>query len=250
MVLEQIILASFVVSLVSFVGVLTLVMKDKLLHSLLFVFVSFAAGSMIAAAFFDLMPESINASGIENTMALAVAGIVLFFIIEKFFFWHHHHKHHHEGDTNEKPFTYLNLIGDGVHNFIDGTVIAASFMASPATGIVSTFAIIAHEIPQEIGDFSLMIYGGFSYRKALLFNFITALTALIGAIATFFLLPLIPGLTNMLLPIAAGNFIYVACVDLVPELRKEIDGKKSVAQLAAFLGGIIVIVATGKLIGE
>ncbi len=250
MVLEQIVLASLAVSLVSFAGVLTLSIKDKLLHSLLFVLVSFSAGAMIGAAFFDLLPESIEAAGIENAMALAVVGIVAFFIIEKFLFWHHHHKHHHEGDKSEQPFTYLNLIGDALHNFIDGTIIAASFMASPATGMVTTFAIIMHEIPQEIGDFSLLIYGGFSKTKALAFNFLTALAALAGAVLTFFALPYVPGLNAVLLPIAAGNFIYIACVDLVPELHKERDERKSLAQLFALLGGIGLIFALVRLMAE
>lgn len=250
MVLEQIILASVAVSLVSFVGVLTLSMNDKLLHSLLFLFVSFAAGAMLGAAFFDLLPESIEMSGVENTMLLAVSGILMFFIIEKFFFWHHHHKHHHEGEKDEKPFTYLNLIGDGVHNFIDGTIIAAAFMASPATGMVSTLAIIMHEIPQEIGDFSLLIYGGFSKTKALLFNFLTALTAMAGALVAYFAAPHLPWLNSVLIPIAAGHFIYIACVDLVPELQKEPNGRKSAIQLGGLLFGIGMIFAIVSLVAE
>ncbi len=241
MVLEQIIFASIAVSLVSLVGVITLAMKDELLHSLLFAFMSFSTGALLAAAFFDLLPESIAAGGVGWTMQITVLGILVFFVIEKFLHWHHHHKHHHKGERGEAPFTYLNLVGDGVHNFVDGTVIAASFMTSPALGIVSTVAIIAHEIPQEIGDFSLLIYGGFSKQKALLFNFASALTALIGAILTFYFYPMIPGLVMFLLPIAAGNFIYLACVDMVPELHKERGAKRSAVQLAALVLGIVLI---------
>jgi len=227
MVLGQIVVASVIVSLISLVGVLTLAMRDKMLHSLLFAFVSFAAGTLLAAAFFHLIPESIEMAGVEHTMQIAVAGIVMFFVIEKFLYWHHHHKHHHPGDRDEQPFTYLNLIGDGIHNFVDGTVIAVSFLADTGLGIVSTLAIIAHEIPQEIGDFSLLIYGGFTKRKALLFNFLSALTALVGAVVTFYLYPYIPGLIAFLLPLAAGHFIYIACVDLVPELHKERKVRRS-----------------------
>ncbi len=248
MVLEQIIIATVFVSLVSFVGILTLSMRDKLLHSLLFVFVSLAAGTLLAAAFFHLIPESIEMTNVKHTMQLAVAGIVMFFIIEKFLYWHHHHKHHHKGDTDEKPFTYLNLIGDSIHNFIDGSVIAVSFLTDTGAGIVATLAIIAHEIPQEIGDFSLLIYGGFTKKKAMIFNFLSALTAIVGAVATFYLYPIIPGLLAFLLPLAAGHFIYIACVDLVPELQKEIEEKKSVIQLAAFLLGIGIIIAMGTLL--
>ncbi|VVC03566.1 Zinc transporter ZupT [Candidatus Burarchaeum australiense] len=250
MVLEQILIATFIVSLMSFVGILTLALKDKLLHSLLLVFVSFAAGTMLAAAFFDLIPEGIAASGIAYTMQITVAGIVLFFIIEKFLHWHHHHKHHHRGDRGEMPFTYLNLIGDGVHNFIDGTVIAASFLSNTGVGITTTLAIIAHEIPQEVGDFSLLIYGGFTKQKALLFNFLSGLTAIAGALLTFYLSSFVPGLTAFLIPFAAGNFIYMACADLVPELHKEVEPRKSALQLAAFLLGIIVITAILGMLAE
>jgi len=248
MVLEQIVAASIIVSLISFVGVLTLAMRDDLLHSLLFVFVSLAAGTLLAAAFFHLIPESIEMTGVGHTMQLAVAGIVMFLIIEKFLHWHHHHKHHHVGDKDEQPFTYLNLIGDGIHNFIDGSVIAVSFLTDTGLGIVSTLAIIAHEIPQEIGDFSLLIYGGFTKKKAIIFNFLTALTALVGAVVTFYLYAYIPGLIAFLIPLAAGHFIYIACVDLVPELHKERNVKKSAMQMAGFLAGILLIVALGTIL--
>lgn len=248
MVLGQIILASAAVSLISLIGLATFSLKDRLLHSLLFIFVSFASGAMISAAFFHILPESIAAIGAPQTLQLTVVGMLVFFVLEKFLYWHHHHKHHHKGDKDEPPFTYLNLMGGTIHNFVDGTVIAASFMASPATGIISTFAIISHEIPHEIGDFSLLIYGGFSRRKALIFNFISALAAMLGSLMTFFLLPLIPNITSILLPLAAGNFIYVACVDIVPEMHKERDGKKSVVQFVALLFGIALIMALGKLV--
>ena len=250
MVLEQIIIASLVVSFVSFVGVLTLAMRDRTLHSLLFLFVSLAAGTLLAVAFFHLIPEGIERVGTEQTMQFAVAGIVMFFVIEKFLQWHHHHKHHHEGEKGEHPLTYLSLIGDGVHNFIDGTVIAVSFITDPAVGVVSTLAIIAHEIPQEIGDFSLLIYGGFTKKKALLFNFLSAITALVGAMLTFYFYSSVPNLTALLLPLAAGNFIYIACVDLVPEIHKERELKKSVMQFAAFLLGMFLIIAIGAVLGE
>ncbi len=248
MVLEQILLATAVVSAISLLGVFTLSIKDELLHALLPLMVAFAGGALLAAAFFDILPESIAASGIDNTMQFAVAGVLLSLVIEKFLHWHHHHKHHHKGDKSEKPFTYLSLIGSSIHNFIDGTIIAASFIISPGVGVISTFAIIAHEIPHEVGDFSLLIYGGFSRKKALLFNFLTALLAILGALAAFFLSPVLPGLAATLLPIAAGNFIYISCADLVPDMHKEQDLKKSAFQFLLFLLGIAVIVAYGVLI--
>jgi zinc and cadmium transporter len=249
MVLEQILIASVVVSLISFVGIFTLSLRDELLHSLLFL--SFAAGTMLGVAFLHLIPESIQIGTVDGAMQIAVFGILSFFMVEKLLHWHHHHGHHHAGEEPEHPpFTYLNLVGDGIHNFVDGTVIAASFLTSPSLGIASTIAIIAHEIPQEIGDFSLLIYGGFSKAKALFFNFLSALTALAGALAAYFFYPYIPGLTAFLLPLAAGHFIYIACVDMVPELHKEKDPGRSAMQLVAMLLGIGVIVAMGMFVHE
>jgi len=250
MVLENIILATLAVSAVSLIGILTLSMKDKLLHDLLPHFVALAAGSMLAAAFFDLLPESLELTGADAALPLVLVGIVMFFVIERFLHWHHHHKHHHEQDKKECPVTWLNIIGDGIHNFIDGSVIAAAFMVSPAVGWPATMAILAHEIPQEIGDFSLLVWGGFSKRKALFFNFLSALAALAGGVLTFLLAPIIPGLISILLPLAAGHFIYIACADLVPELHKEKDSRRSLMQLAAFLAGICLIVLVGMLMHE
>jgi len=243
MVLETILAASFAVSLISLIGVFTLGMREKLLHSLLFYFVSFAAGAMLAAAFLDLLPEGIALAGVENFARYALFGLLVFFMIEKFIHWHHHHKHHHKGEHTEAPFTYLNLIGDAVHNFIDGTVITASFLTSTELGIVSTIAIIAHEIPQELGDYSLLIYGGFSKQKALFYNFLTALTSILGALTAFYFSSLVPNLSTLLIPFAAGGFIYIASADLVPELHKERDVSKSILQFMCFAAGIVLIAA-------
>ncbi len=249
MVLESILLATFIVSAISLIGVLTLSIKDRLLHQLLPLFVAFAGGSMLATAFLHALPEALDSSPAGSVMPLVMAGILIFFFIERFLHWHHHHKHHHSGDKGEqKPTTYLVLIGDAVHNFIDGTVIAASFIASWPLGVLSTLSIIAHEIPQEIGDFSLLIWGGFSKKRALAFNFLSALTAFAGAILAFFLAPMVPGLVSILLPLAAGNFIYIACVDLVPEMHKERDTRRSLMQLGSFLAGILLVVVVGLLL--
>ena len=241
MVLFEILLATLAVSALSLIGLLTLSMNDKHLHSLLYLFVSFSAGALLAAAFFDLLPEGIEASGVGLTMQLAVAGMVLFFIIEKFLHWHHHHKHHHRGERTEAPFTYLNLVGDAVHNFVDGTIIAASFLQNPALGVTTTAAIVAHEIPQEVGDFSLLIYGGFTKQKALMFNFLSSLAALLGAVLTYYFAAEVPWLIAVLIPFAAGHFIYIACADLVPEMHKERNARRSALQLLSFLAGIVVI---------
>ena len=250
MVLESIILATLAVGAISLVGVISLSMDDKLLHRLLPILVALAGGAMLATAFFDLLPEAIGTSGVDKTMPIVLGGVVLFLLIERFLHMHHHHKHHHKADAKECPVTYLTLVGDTIHNFVDGTLIAAGFIASPGIGVLTTLSIISHEIPHEIGDFSLLIWGGFSRTKAIVFNCLSALAALAGGVLTFYAANAVPGLVSVLLPLAAGQFIYIACVDLAPELHKEKDTRRSLIQLAAFGAGIAIIVVGGMLLPE
>ncbi len=163
-----------------------------------------------------------------------IIGFVAFYMLEKILHW----RHCHEGKCDVHVFTYLNLIGDAVHNFLDGIIIAASFVVNTNLGIVTTLAVIFHEIPQEFGDFGVLIYGGFSKAKALTYNFLTALTAVAGAVIGFFLSSAIENSVVFLLPLTAGGFIYIASSDLVPELRKETDIKKSLLPFIFFLLGL------------
>ncbi len=233
-ILGAVILTSFV----SLIGILSLSLKKGLMDSILFYLVSFAAGSMLGAAFLDLLPEAQEAIG--NPFAFVIAGFLLFLIIERFIFWHHHHRHGKKGHKVHS-YTYMNLIGDGVHNFIDGAIISASFLTSIPLGIAATVAIILHEIPQEISDFSILIYGGFSKSKALFFNFLTALTSVLGAVIAFYFSAVAENFVPYLLAAAAGGFIYIASVDLIPEMSKETEIRKSVVQLVLFCSGILVI---------
>jgi zinc and cadmium transporter len=226
----------FVVSLISFVGIVTLVLRKKQLDNVLIFLVSFSAGSMFGGAFLHLFPEAIEKGG-AGVMGFAIIGILIFFIMEKFLFWQHCHK----PGCHEHTFAYMNLVGDGVHNFIDGVVIAASYLASIQLGFASTVAIVLHEIPQEMGDFAVLIKGGFTTNKALLVNFITALTAVLGALVTFFVLPSLEGQLAPVLSFAAGGFIYIAGTDLVPELHKEIDTKKSIGVFISLILGVMII---------
>ncbi|MBD3249438.1 hypothetical protein GF336_05315 [Candidatus Woesearchaeota archaeon] len=148
-------------------------------------------------------------------------------MIEKFLHWHHCHK----GKCDIHTFTYMNLIGDGVHNFIDGLIIAASFSVDISFGVITTIAVIAHEIPQEIGDFGVLVYGGFGRLKALAFNFLSAVTAIIGAVIGYLISGSVEGFVPFLLPFAAGGFIYIAASDLVPELHKESDNEEPHSKL-------------------
>lgn len=247
MVLQDIILATAIVSLLSLLGAFSLSIKDELLHQLLPLFIAFAGGSMLATAFFDLMPQAIKSAALGDAMALVLWGVVLSFLFERFLHWHHH-KHHHKGEKEERPLIFLTLVGDTLHNFVDGTTIAATFMVSVPTGMLATWAIIAHEIPHEISDFSLLVWGGFGKKKALFFNFLSGLAALAGGLATFFVAGALPGLISWLLPLAAGQFIYIACVDLVPELHKETDEKRGLQQLVAFGAGIVFITIMTRLL--
>lgn len=238
----------FAVSLISFVGVFTLGLRQSLLNNILFGAVAFAAGTLISAAFFDLIPEALAAgeeAGIGNTQVrlFIIAGILVFFSIERFISWHHHHHMEAKGEAHREvhAFTYLNLIGDGVHNFLDGTIIAASFVTDIPLGIATTIAIALHEIPQEIGDFGLLIYGGFSKAKALLFNFVSALMAVVGGVVGYVFLSQLGHLTIFLLAFAAGGFIYIATADLIPELHKESGIWKSITQFALMVSGIALI---------
>ncbi len=239
MVLDSIIIATLLVSLVSLVGVFVLSLKHKTMHALLFVLMSFATGTLFGSAFLDLIPESLEKIDAHNALFTVLAGLIIFFIVEKLIYWHHHHHSSHE--EKEKPFAYLNLIGDGIHNFFDGAAIAASFMAGPELGVTTTIAIIAHEIPQEIGDFSLLIYSGFTRKKALLFNLLSALIAIFGALIFFYFSSFVENLEGLGLAFTAGMFIYIAAADLMPELQKELNVRKSVIQLVSMLIGIIFI---------
>ncbi|MEM3437460.1 MAG: ZIP family metal transporter [Nitrososphaerales archaeon] len=235
-VLLLIFFATLLVSLCSLIGIVFLSLNDKILNKILLVLVAFASGALLGGAFLHLLPESFMLGGEENFIFILL-GITLFFIIEKFLRW----RHCHEGKCDFHAFTYLNLIGDGIHNWIDGMIIAASFLISSDLGIVSTFAVVAHEIPQEIGDFGILVYGGFRKTKALFYNFISAITAILGAFFTYYLTHYTEHIATLLLPFAAGGFIYIAATDLLPELHKREKMKDSIVQLIFLLLGIILM---------
>lgn len=232
-----IILATFLISLISFIGILVLILKENFLNKILLFLVALAAGALIGGAFLHLLPETLEKIPVSDAFLFVLIGFSLFFLIEKFLHW----RHCHDGKCSIHSFAYMNLFGDGVHNFIDGLIIAASFIVNVKIGVVSSFAVILHEIPQEIGDFGVLIYGGFNKIKALFFNFITALTAMVGGILGYFVSGYTQGSIIYLLPFAAGGFIYIAASDLIPELRKEINLWKSLIIFIIFLAGIAIM---------
>ncbi|MFH1786713.1 MAG: ZIP family metal transporter [archaeon] len=227
--------ASVIISLISLVGVFGLAVKDDILKKLLLVLIGLASGGLLGGAFFHLLPEVMGAG--EIIFVYLMVGFVLFFITEKYLYW----RHCHDGKCEIHTFTYMNMIGDMIHNFIDGLVIAGSFLVGTHVGWITTLAVAMHEIPQELGDFAVFVYGGFSKSKALVYNFLSALTAVAGAVFGFYLGGHVEGLTVFLLPFAAGGFIYIASSDLIPELHKEPDKKKSMISFLMFVVGLVLM---------
>ncbi len=237
-------LSIIIVSLVSLVGIFTLILKRNLLEKIVMVLIALAAGGMLGGAFIHLLPEAIEEGG--PVFSIVILGIILFFIIETYLYWYHCHgghlhKHKHRGRCEIRPMGYLNLIGDGVHNFTDGMIVAVAYMVSVPLGLITTIAVVFHEIPQELGDFGVLIYSGFSKNKALFFNFLSALTAILGVIITYAFASLVGGITVYLIPFAAGGFIYIAMTDLMAELKEETDIKKATLQILIFLIGIFLM---------
>ncbi|MEM5778457.1 MAG: ZIP family metal transporter [Candidatus Aenigmatarchaeota archaeon] len=227
------------VSLISLVGIFTFKLNEKKLRKLLLYLVSFSVGGLLGDSFIHLLPESIKLNTEISLASYILLGIIISFIVEKFIQWRHCHiptskEHPH-------PFAIMNLIGDSVHNFIDGLIIGVSYLASFQIGITTTLAVILHEIPQEIGDFGVLIHGGLKKERALLLNFFTALIAIIGTLTSLIIGSYFESLTKFLLPFAIGNFLYIASSDLIPELQKEVNFKKSLIELIMILFGIAIM---------
>jgi zinc and cadmium transporter len=243
--LAYIFLATFIVSLISFVGVVCLALTEKVLNKILLILIGLSAGALMGGAFLHLLPEAVEKSTGLDVYLFVLIGFILFFLIEKVLHWRHCHK----GECDVHTFQYMNLVGDSIHNFIDGLIMAASFVVSIPLGITTTIAISTHEIPQEIGDFGVLLFGGFSKKKAITLNFVVALTAVLGGIVGYFVSSLIENIVIFILPFAAGGFIYIAATDLVPEIRKELDMKKYMMTLFVFICGILIMWVTKDIFG-
>ncbi len=260
----------FVIGSLSLIGVFMISIRETTLDKILFILVAFATGTILASALFDLIPESLhhleelNAEGAAISESvlfiLVIVGFVMFFIIERFIYWFHGHAHEKddklvcyvgvdEGEGlamkrggNIKNFALLNLIGDGLHNFLDGIIIMVAFLSGARNGIVVTLAVLFHEFPQEIGDFGILIYGGFSKKKALFFNFLSGMIALLGGLMAFILSDILEIFNFFFLAFSGGGFLYLASTELMPELLKQKDLKKSIIQALIFLCGLILII--------
>ena len=231
-----ILLSTFLVSLIAFIGILALAIKEKLLKKIIFLLIALSAGALMGDAFLHLIPEAIGLSN-KYIFLYILVGFITFFLIEKILHW----RHCHDGKCPVHTFAYINLIGESVHNFIDGLIIAASFIINTPLGIATTIAIALHEIPQEIGDFGVLVHGGFEKTKALFLNFLVALTAIFGGLIGFYLSNNTQTFIELLIPFTAGGFIYIAASDLIPELKKEVDNKKSLLNFIAFIFGTFLM---------
>lgn len=244
------ILASALSSVLGLAGGFLMLANFKGVKKLSRYFVSFAAGALMGAAFFDLLTEAIAdySDKVSTIFSWTMFGFLLFFIIEKVVLQHHH------GDEEEEKHNHshlipLNIIGDAVHNFVDGTVIAATFLVNPAVGITTAVAVFFHEIPREIGDFSIMIYAGMTRKGVVIWNILGALVSPVAAILTVLVATHVTAIQLPLLGIAAGNFIYIAAADLIPEIHQDKSKKSLFTQVLLLLAGLLIIVWLSKQVG-
>lgn len=241
-ILTWIIIVTVINGLLAFAGSILFFNFNRTNKILIFL-ISFTTGTLIGGAFFHFIPEAIEL-GLFKLTSITILGFILFLFLEKFFYWHHCH----DGKCDEHPFTYLLLYGDAIHNFIDGLIIASSFLISVQFGIITSLLVILHEIPQEISDIGVLIYGGLSKNKALIYNFIAQLTSVLGGILGYFFLTL-KDYTIFLLPIAAGGFLYISISDLIPEIFKEKNLGKLVINLIFIILGLSLLIGAKLFIG-
>lgn len=225
------------VSLLSLIGIAFVSISESKLKKIIFVMVSLAVGSLFGDAFIHLLPDAFEKFTVKTEASLYVlGGIFLFFVLEKFLLWRHEHALEAGGAI--RPVGYMNLFADAVHNMIDGVIIGASYTVSLRVGIATTTAVVFHEIPHELGNFFVLLYAGFTKKKALFFNFISALFAIAGTVISLLVGARVENFSVAMLPLAAGGFIYIAGSDLVPELNKEVALWKSLVQFAAIGTGV------------
>jgi len=264
-------LSIFLIGCLSLMGLFLVSVKEKTLDGILFILVAFATGTILASALFDLIPESIHHleelidEGFPITesyvFGFIILGYVAFFVLERFIYWFHGHAHQKENEYvcydnltegisdsvkergKVRNFVLLNLIGDGLHNFLDGVIIMVAFLTGYVNGLVVSLAVLFHELPQEVGDFGILLYGGFTKKKALGFNFLSAMIAMLGGLFAFILVESLEIFKFFFLAFSGGGFLYLASTELMPELLKQKKLKKSVVQSIVFICGILLIIS-------
>lgn len=242
MTLLLIIVSTLIISSISVISSLFLACKPKLLSKLVYYLVGLSTGTLLGGAFFHLIPESLETQSFENVSIFLLLSFAGFYLIERILHWHHCH----DDKCSERDLGYMNLIGDGIHNFIDGLIIAAAFLVDIKLGIVSSFALIFHEIPQELSDFGVLIYSGFTRKKAIIYNLLAAMTSVLGGIIGYIFFDKLPSVISVLLPLAAGSFIYISTSDLIPELKRENNKARSLLSFILFLLGILMMYLFSK----
>lgn len=241
MILAYILFFTFLGSIVSLIGGILLLAKEKFAIKISHFLAAFAAGTLLGTAFFDLLPESLEGGGEIDIFWWTLIGILAFFLLERFI-------HHHHDDPENKNVVPLIVVGDSIHNFVDGMAIAATFLISIPLGIVTSFAVAAHEIPQEIADFGLMLHKGVKRSKVLKINFLSALFAMAGALLTYLAKDALEGLLPIFLSLTAGFFIYIAASDLIPEIHHEDKRVIALTETLLLLLGVLTIWLTVNLL--
>lgn len=232
-------------SALALVGSVTLILRESTLQKLLLPLVSFAAGSMVGGALFHMIPASLVSMSVRTTFGWVALGFLLFFALEQFLHWHHGHREYGDG---KRPLTYLILIGDGLHNFLGGIAIAGVFLVDVRLGIAAWIAAAAHEVPQELGDFGVLVHGGWKKRTALLFNLLSGLTFLVGGLLAYVASLQVD--VRWLVPLAAGNFLYIGASDLVPEVNKARSLGASLLHFVIFAAGLGLLYALAAVGGH
>ncbi len=241
---------TFLIAILALLGIFTFILKENIFQKLITILVSFAAGAFIGAAFFEFLPEIFHEFGVHHGdlegPLLITFGFVSFFIFEEFLQWHHCHEPPCEHDESKEAFSYLILISNAVHNFVDGLILGAAFLVAVPLGISTSIAVAAHEIPQELGNFGILVYGGWNKMKALLVNLGASLMILPGGLVAYYAAPFIKPI--YLIGFAAGSFLYIGAADLIPEVHGEADLKKSAITIVMFLLGLSIIVLVEMIV--
>lgn len=235
--LLSIVISTFLITLCVWVAVLFMFLRKEALNSILVFLVSLSAGVLMGGAFLHLLPEAAEEMSADLLYKIFLISFVGFFLVEKLLHW----RHCHRGNCEIHTFGYMNLIGDSIHNFIDGLIIASTFMIDFNLGIATTLAVAVHEIPQEIGDYGVLIFAGLKNKTALLLNYAVAFTVVLGGIVGYFFFLNLSNILPYLLPVAGGGFVYIAASDLMPEIKKETNLKKSMISILVFISGIALM---------
>ena len=241
MTILSILFATSIIASIAVLSGLLLSWKPHITDRILPGLVGLAAGTMLGSSFLHILPEAFELLDAERALAISLASFTFFFLIEKIFHWHHCHEIDCADSQHHHSMGYINLIGDGFHNFLDGMIIAAAFMVDPWLGMTTSTVIVLHELPQELGDFGVLLSSGFSRKKAILSNTFIALTVVLGGLFAYFFRFQTETLTTYLLPIAAGNFIYLSASDLVPIMKDDTHRPRSLVVFSLYLVGIALI---------